>query len=1039
MPHIITNEGLPEIPRPNYDYITSTEEALKALEVISRHPIIEVDTETTGLDTFTSKVVLLQIGITGKSFVFDVRDGRVDPTIFKSLLENPNILKILQNAVFDYKMLRYHYGIDVTRMYDLMLAEQLLYLGLNPKSSLDHLVNKYLHLHMPKDVATSFADYNQKFEEYQLRYAANDVSVMQDIYNLQLNKLKQDNLMRVAKLEFDFVKPLSEMELNGMLLDIPKWRPIIDEMILERDRLAIQLSDAFNEGMDQTTLFGVSLVNLDSPVQIVKIFNRLGIPVSSTDVKELNKYKNNPIVDLFLQYRKYEKFITTYGEPMIDRIHPVTNRLHTSFKQMVATGRMSSSNPNLQNIPKEQKYRSCFIARPGYKLITADMDGAELRIIADMSGDPEWVRIFNTGGDLHTVSAAYIFEVSEEEVLRDKALPDDDPNKRSYRTKSKPLSFGLAYGLTEVGLALRLGVSESQAKEMINKYFKKYPRVKQFLEKSGKKALTHRYSVTASGRRRYFRLPPSSDPMFNRVKGSVERAGKNCPIQGCLGAGTIIKGCGSIDDLENKVIDRFETGFGINSGVGVNSGKKILHEMKLSNGVKLNITLDHKIPVIIDGTGEIVDKRVADIDTQHDMLLVPLDIVDGKSTDVSGYKYIKGHWRETYAEYKYPSVMNEKLAFIIGCLIGDGNYTKHNQITFVCPDTQKELLDKFNYYIKEVFGYTPITNEVSNKKNILWRSQISSVVIRGFLKHVGLDYAIHRQKSIPKCFFTESLVNKCALLNGLFSTDGGVTLQSGPNYTTVSHQLAIDIQQLLFSVGINSNLKNYVNEYGPVYRIQVPKRFLKRFVDMIGSSVYEKHGKLMHELNTSTGNDNSMVPSFIPSIIYQELKHSNKYKKLTYHEKCHLRRFKDNSCSFTSWRKFYNLLPESRIKKYLHFLSNYDFCKIISLSSLGLESEAYDVVCDKDPHYFTANGIVVHNSNADTIKQALIYASDRIKDYDARLLLTVHDEMVVEAREDQVEEVKEIIGQSVIDGFGEFFKKVPMTCTPLVGDCWLKG
>jgi len=284
--------------------------------------------------------------------------------------------------------------------------------------------------------------------------------------------------------------------------------------------------------MDQTTLFGVSLVNLDSPVQIVKIFNRLGIPVSSTDVKELNKYKNNPIVDLFLQYRKYEKFITTYGEPMIDRIHPVTNRLHTSFKQMVATGRMSSSNPNLQNIPKEQKYRSCFIARPGYKLITADMDGAELRIIADMSGDPEWVRIFNTGGDLHTVSAAYIFEVSEEEVLRDKALPDDDPNKRSYRTKSKPLSFGLAYGLTEVGLALRLGVSESQAKEMINKYFKKYPRVKQFLEKSGKKALTHRYSVTASGRRRYFRLPPSSDPMFNRVKGSVERAGKNCPIQG---------------------------------------------------------------------------------------------------------------------------------------------------------------------------------------------------------------------------------------------------------------------------------------------------------------------------------------------------------------------------------------------------------------------------------------------------------------------------------------------------------------------------
>jgi len=226
-----------------------------------------------------------------------------------------------------------------------MLAEQLLYLGLHHKSNLQYLVAKYLHLNMPKDIGRTFQDYNQKYQEYQLRYAANDVVVLKDIYNLQLNKLQQDSLMRVAQLEFDFIKPLATMELNGMLLDVPQWQEILDEKVLEYGKLRIELTDAFNRTMDQSTLFGVSLLNLDSPIQIVKCLNDLGVPVDSTDVKELGKYKKNPIVKLLLDYRKYSKFITTYGEPMIDRIHPLTGRLHTSFRQMVDTGRLSSSNP----------------------------------------------------------------------------------------------------------------------------------------------------------------------------------------------------------------------------------------------------------------------------------------------------------------------------------------------------------------------------------------------------------------------------------------------------------------------------------------------------------------------------------------------------------------------------------------------------------------------------------------------------------------------------------------------------------------------
>jgi DNA polymerase-1 len=532
MSKIISSSGLLDLPTPDYKYITSTEEALRHIEFIERHPIIEVDTETTGLDPFNDKVVLLQIGVHGKAYVFDVRDERVDANIFKPVLEGTQTLKLLQNVVFDYEMLKTNFGIELNRIYDTMIAEQLLYLGLHHKSNLQYLVAKYLHLNMPKDIGATFQDYNQQYQEYQLRYAANDVVAMKDIYNLQLNKLQQDGLMRVAQLEFDFTKPLAEMELNGMLLDVPQWREILEEKVLERDKLRIELSDAFNRTMDQSTLFGVSLLNLDSPTQVIKCLNDLGVPVESTDVKELGKYKKNPIVKLLLDYRKYEKFITTYGEPMIDRMHSLTGRLHTSFRQMVDTGRLSSSNPNLQNIPKEQKYRACFVARPGYKLVTCDMSQAELRILGDYSGDPVFLDAFAKGLDLHTRTAADLFGLTYDAVIADKELPEGDPNKKNYRSNVKSLNFGLVYGLTKVGLALRMGTSENEAQDLINAYFKRYPRIKKWLDNAARLAIMNRYSTTISGRRRYYRLPEPSDPQFNRLKGSVERQGKNQPIQG---------------------------------------------------------------------------------------------------------------------------------------------------------------------------------------------------------------------------------------------------------------------------------------------------------------------------------------------------------------------------------------------------------------------------------------------------------------------------------------------------------------------------
>jgi DNA polymerase I-like protein with 3'-5' exonuclease and polymerase domains len=529
---ITINGGLADMPRPNYEYITNTEDALRCLEVIERSQEIEVDTETTGYDPLSDRVVLLQMGITGRAFVFDVRDGNVEARIFKALLEDQSHLKLLQNASFDYKFLKAEFGIELNRIYDTMIAEQLLDLGLKPKSNLQFMCAKYLHLNLPKDIAHTFSNYNQEYQEYQTRYAANDVTVLKEICNLQMPRLREDGLMRAARLEFEFVKPLSEMELNGMLLDVPRWRGIMDEVAVERDRLRIQLSDLFNKTIDQTTLFGVSLLNLDSPSQVVKSLQSLGIEIYSTDVKELKKHKKHPVVKLLLEYRKHEKFMTTYGEPMLERMHSKTGRLHTSFRQMVDTGRMSSSNPNLQNIPKQQKYRSCFIARPGYKLITSDMSQAELRILAHYSQDPVFLEAFAMGMDLHGRTASDLFGVSYDEVMSDDGLKDDNPNKRKYRGNVKALNFGLIYGLTKVGLALRMGTTEDKAQKLIDMYFGKYRRIANWLDKAAKSAVANRYSTTVSGRRRYYRLPEPNDPDFNKIKGRVERKGKNHPIQG---------------------------------------------------------------------------------------------------------------------------------------------------------------------------------------------------------------------------------------------------------------------------------------------------------------------------------------------------------------------------------------------------------------------------------------------------------------------------------------------------------------------------
>ena len=1017
------------LPKPKYKYITNEEDARSAMSIISNYDCLAIDTEATALDPYKARMSLIQIGVPNNIFVFDVRNdteySSLDFRVLDPILRDKTKKKILQNAAYDMKLIKVKADYYLENIYDTMLVEQLLSLGLGfSKASLEALMFKYLGLSMTKEPRGTFINYYQKFQDFQLEYAANDVVALHLLKDIQWSYVVSESLTEVAQLEFDFVTPLCEMELNGISIDKNKWRVMMSDTELELIESMEAIQKTLSEVEQQNTLFGVCLINIDSNQQLKTALERYGLNLPDTKEATLLRFSGVPVIDALLDYRKASKLVSTYGETLLARINDVTNRLHTDFKQMVSTGRMSSSKPNLQNIPRKQKYRSCFIAREGYSLITSDMSGAELRILGNLSRDPVFVDAYATGQDLHTRTASEIYDVPYDKV------------EKYMRNAAKAINFGLVYGMSSMGLSRRLKITEKEAAIIIDKYFSKYKEVKKHLDISGKEAVMNRYSKSISGRKRYYNIPPFDHPDHRKIKGSIERQGKNMPIQGCVCSDTVIKGIGYISDVVNKDLE-IDTGLGLDTAVGVFSGKKYVYNLKISNGICIGITEDHKIPVVRD-CGSVIKKTVSELDSQ-DYLMIPLNVTDGIETDLSGYKYTKGHWRETFVDYKYPSKMNDKLAFVIGCLMGDGTYTKHNHIRFVCPEYQVELLHKFNSNVKELFGYTPVVKKVSkgNGYSDLFMSQVSSVVIRGFLKHIGLDYDKHNDKKIPSYFYTETVKNRGALLNGLFSTDGSFTKQSGPNFTSTSEQLTVTIQQLLLSLGINSNLKRYIEDGRKVFRLQIHKRFVGKFIEYIGFSVKDKQSKLLLSGCKTSSNDGSVVPTFIPKAIEKLIrKYDILYQSLDYKSKAHLRRFKLGSCSFNSWRHFYKMIPSCYEKTVLGRYLGFDFCKVVGKELRGVE-DTYDIMC-KDIHYFTANGIIVHNSNADTIKKAMTYVVDRIKDYDARLLLTVHDEIIVEARNDQRYEVAKVIERSIIDGFGFYFDLIPMQTDALIGPCWLK-
>jgi len=515
---------------------------------------VSLDIETDGLDPFINKIILLQIRFADKTFIFDVRNLHSGVINIVLSYVKPKLI-LGHNLKFDLKFLKQYFKFEPTKIYDTFVAEALINNGLrSPYYSLKELVSKYCMTNLEKDVRSDFIDnYNINLNQEHLMYAALDVEYFSQIKEQQVQKLGEQNQLKILELENRLLPVLVEMELNGVNLNIEKWKSIYtkvgEELVsLSKSIKKRMVSDILNTSnlkfknclevvneicipaktkklqstLEQLTDTGSisswleENINLNSNKQLLMILNKIyKLNVKNTNEKTINKLLDkSDIIKELLIYREKSKEFSTYGEKFLSHIHPITGRIHGEYNQLgAASGRLSSSNPNMQNIKRGSNYRTCFIAPEGHKFLTLDYEQQELRVMASISREPSMTEAFQRGDDIHQLTANKVG------VIRDTA---------------KNINFAMGYGSTEFGLYKNFGIPQDLGKQYIDAFFNSYPKIKEFSVAIGDFVAKNLYSSTVLGRKRYF----EDRKLFRDYRDestwfdSIKREGVNHVIQG---------------------------------------------------------------------------------------------------------------------------------------------------------------------------------------------------------------------------------------------------------------------------------------------------------------------------------------------------------------------------------------------------------------------------------------------------------------------------------------------------------------------------
>ena len=537
-PKFSSFETLKTVPH-DYKLIDNEEDMQKICQILLSEKIVVLDTETTSTSPIDAELV-------GMSFAVREHEAYYIPTppdrptaqrvvdIFRPLFESDTIMKVGQNLKYDLEVLR-NYGIVLhAPMWDTMIAHYLIQPEL--RHNMDYMAETYLHyktIHIdeligPKGKQQKTMRDLPPSEVYE--YACEDADITLQLKNKLEPELKKYDCEKLFyDIEMPLMPVLAEMEMNGVCLDTASLAETSKQFTQRMQQIEQRIYELAGEQF-----------NIASPKQVGEIlFDKLKIVekakktktgqyVTSEEVLQQLKHKHEIVADI-LEHRGLKKLIGTYIDALPKLINPRTGHIHTSFNQTItATGRLSSSDPNLQNIPIRgedgKEIRKAFIPESGCVFFSADYSQIELRVMAHLSGDEHMIAVFREGKDLHAATAANIYKKPIEEVTRDE------------RTKSKRANFGIIYGITVFGLAERLDIPREEARMLIDGYFDTFPQVHQYMEQSKEVARRQGYVTTLFGRRRYL---PDINSQNATVRGFAERNAINAPIQGT--AADIIK------------------------------------------------------------------------------------------------------------------------------------------------------------------------------------------------------------------------------------------------------------------------------------------------------------------------------------------------------------------------------------------------------------------------------------------------------------------------------------------------------------------
>lgn len=542
----------------DYRLVDSEEKLDKMIAELSGVELLAFDIETDSLDRLSCEIVGIAFAAEEKKAYyvpvenFESESGRQDAqgdlfsekkiegkpkwksslpmkeTLEKllQLLENEKIGKCGQNIKFDTYILK-RFGVEVKPLvFDSMIASYLL--DPQGRHNLDALAKSRLN-YEPVPITKLIGEKKSKqismseLDPAEIRnYACEDADITLRLRNILYEELKKENMLKLAnEMEFPLIEVLTHMEYNGVAIDK-------DALHSLSRQITMQSSDLKKKIFDEAGLE----FNIDSPKQLGHVlFEKLMIPPLkktktgySTDIRVLNQLAETyPIANYIIEYRQLEKLRSTYADNLPKIINPLTGRIHTSFNQTVtSTGRLSSTDPNLQNIPIRttlgKEIRKAFVpGKDGRVIFSADYSQIELRIMAYICGDKHLIDGFKKGHDIHSATAAILFEKDIADVTSDD------------RRAAKTVNFGIMYGLGSFGLSQRLGIGRHESKEIIDNYFEKYPGIRSYIDMTVEKAREKGYAETLAGRRRYF---PDIDSKNHNLRQAAERAAINMPIQG---------------------------------------------------------------------------------------------------------------------------------------------------------------------------------------------------------------------------------------------------------------------------------------------------------------------------------------------------------------------------------------------------------------------------------------------------------------------------------------------------------------------------